>query len=78
MRSIGPKSRNNPIKIFYQLQDTGKISRQLIRAHPKSDYFKSATAPMAPRNAHPQKSRRRQKQEGDKNQEGDTNREWSN
>ena len=53
MHSIGPKSRYNPLKLFYELQDIGKISTQLICANPNSDHFKSATTPKAPRYAHP-------------------------
>ena len=37
--SFGPKSKDNPLKFFHQLQDIVQISRQLNRAHPKSDIF---------------------------------------
>ena len=53
MRSIGPKSRYNALKFFYQSSDIGQISRQLQGTQPKSDNFLSATAPKETRNAHP-------------------------
>ena len=53
MCSFGPKSRDNPLKCFQQLEYFGKISRQLTRACPNSDHFPRAAASKAGKGGHP-------------------------
>ena len=45
--SFSPKSRDNNLKCFQQVNDIDQISRQLVRTCPKSENFQNATAPKA-------------------------------
>ena len=52
MCSFGPKPRDIPSKGVQQLQ-YDQTSRQLTRAHPKSEHFPRAAAPKVGKNGHP-------------------------